>query len=749
MSGDIWILAALGLVAALSIAVASERRRLALSLVTYRLTFPRQLEATAVERTMAGLSGLLLPWWRRWIAAPYVVLETRSSPGGIEHLLSVPREWSTAALNALDTAIPAHSAVLQESLESRPQVAAEYRLNSNQRPLRVDDPGTLSTGLLNALQPLRADEEIVVQWVLTPSPPVAAAHVAGDRRPGWFESDGAVATSEEAAALRQKQASPELFAVARIGVRAGSRERQRRLLREVESVWHGSRAPGVHMERRLLPAGLVAGRIAVRAVPQLLWPGRFNAAELSGLIGWPIDVVAIQGLILGPSRLLAPSPRVPASGSVLGDSLASGPRPLALDLEARLRHLHVLGPTGTGKSTLLVNLVAQDLLAGHGVVLIDPKGDLVESVLERVPPARASDVVVLDPTDEQRPVGLNPLGAAVGISDEVVVENLLGLFKSLYRSSWGPRTDDIFRAALMTLAQAPGSTLCELPLLLADAGFRRRFVGRLDDPVGLESFWGWYEHLSDAERASVVGPVLNKVRAFTMRPRVRAIVGQARPKLSLKEVIDGGKVLVVSLAAGVLGEEAAGLLGALIVAELWHAVSARAAVAPAERRPVMAYLDEWQHFLHLPTAMATVLAEARGFRLGMTLAHQHIEQLPADARHAVLANARSRVAFQLPAGDARIISRELGGLLSPEDLSALGPYEAVAQIYAAGSTQTPASLRTKPAQQPTSSSSGLRETSRQRYGMPREAIEAELRQRHSPRTPSAPIGRRDVVSQRR
>ena len=474
-----------------------------------------------------------------------------------------------------------------------------------------------------------------------------------------------------------------------------------------------------------------------------MWPGTFNAQELSGLVGWPVGATALPGVDLGGVRQLPPSPKLPRTGTLLADSTFPGQqRPLAIDLQGRLRHVHVLGPTGTGKSTILLRMAIQDLEAGYGLALLDFKGDLITDLLARIPKKRRGDVIVLDPADDDRPVGLNPLRAASSTSGEVVVENLVGLFKSLYRSSWGPRTDDILRAALLTLATAPDTTLCEVPLLLTDEGYRRRLVGRLDDPVGLESFWGWYESLSDAERVAVIGPVLNKVRAFTMRSRVRAIVGQAEPALDLGDVLASGKVLLVSLASGLLGEEAAAVCGSLVVAELWHATTARAGLNHDRRRPFMAYLDEWQHFMNLPTPMAEVLAEARGLGLGLTLAHQHLGQLPADTREAVLANARSRIVFQLPAGDARLVARELGGLLGPDDLQGLSAFEVVAQLYAAGATQPPATGRTHPAPVPTSDPKALREQSRQRYGVDRQAVERALRERHSGQRPATPVRRR-------
>jgi hypothetical protein len=416
-------------------------------------------------------------------------------------------------------------------------------------------------------------------------------------------------------------------------------------------------------------------------------------------------------------------------------------RPLALNTQGRLRHVHVLGPTGTGKSTLLVNMVTQDLEAGLGVVLLDPKGDLLQAVLERVPDHRRDDVIVLDPADSSRPVGLNPLQSVDEDHAEVVVENLVGLFKSLYRHSWGPRLDDILRAALLTLARTKGTTLCEVPLILTDPAYRRRVVGRLDDPIGLESFWGWYESISDAERQVAISPVLNKVRAFTMRPRVRAIIGQSRPTLNLRDVLEHRKVLLVSLASGLLGDEAAALMGALVVAELWNATLARASMPGERRLPTMAFLDEWANFLHLPTPMASVLAEARGLGLGLVLAHQELGQIPEDVRRAVLANARSKIVFQLPASDARLIAQELGGVLSADDLSGLGAYEVAAQLFANGSTQTVATGKTRPMSAPTSSASAVRALSRERYGLDRAEVDRQIKDRQTGRT-EAPTGRR-------
>jgi Type IV secretory system Conjugative DNA transfer len=719
------------------------RRRMQSTLRVFRLTFPRSLKAEEVESFLDGLSGLLLPWWRRWLTSPFVVIETAADVNGIENYLMVPEAWQRSVLGLLSVNLPGVRFTPCDMPSRNLTIGAEYRLTNNQREVGGDAAAT-SARLLASLHPLGKREAVVVQWIITPHAPVAPARMATtDERHYLSTPPGVTNTSEAATALRSKQSKPLLLAVGRIAVSANDRGRQRALLRQTEVAWHSVRSPGVHLERRWMGEQTAARRTGERTAPLIEWPGAYNTSELARLIGFPIDAVSIPGLILGGCRPLAPSPAIPTTGTVVGDSNFPGSaRPLALDLQGRLRHVHLLGPTGYGKSTLMVQIIVQDLEAGYGCVVLDPKGDLVQSVLERIPARRLADVVVLDPADTERPVGLNPLQSIDRDHQEVVVENLVGLFKSLYRNSWGPRLDDILRAALLTLAGAKGATLCEVPLILTDPTYRRRLVGRLDDPVGLESFWGWYEALSDAERAMAVGPVLNKVRAFTMRPRVRSIIGQSNPTLNLRDVLANRKVLLVSLATGLLGEEAAALLGALVVAELWHATLARAGHHADARRPVMAFLDEWQHFVHLPIPMSSVLAEARGLGLGLTLAHQHISQLPEETRGAVLADTRSRVVFQLPAADARLMAREMGGVLTPEDLMGLGQYEVAAQLFAGGSTQIPVTATTRAIGPESSDSAVVRERSRQRFGVDRAEVETAIRKRQQSGPPRS-VGRRD------
>jgi type IV secretory pathway TraG/TraD family ATPase VirD4 len=472
------------------------------------------------------------------------------------------------------------------------------------------------------------------------------------------------------------------------------------------------------------------------------WPCLVNAKELSAFAGIPMDEPRLPGLTLGASPQLPSAAGIPSEGRVLGQATFPGAeRPIAIAPDDNsFRNLHVIGPTGSGKTSLALNLICGDLAAGHGVVVLDPKGDLVSRTLERIPRGRLRDVILVDPTDEQRPVGVNLLASAAD-APEVAADQVVALFKGLYSAFWGPRTDDILRATLLTLIRKPGMTLAEvLPLLSNESGvLRQRLIGDLDDHV-LEGFWSWFESLSPGERAQAVGPLANKLRTFLLRKRLRNVIGQSESTFSLTDVLAEQKVLLVNLSRGTLGEDASRLLGSAILAQIWQAVQARAALPESERPAVFGYVDEFQDYVGIPTSFADLLAQTRSYKFGLALLHQGFFQLPNDLKQAVLTNARSRVAFQLGHTDAATLAKEFGPDVTPDDLGALGAFEAIAQVSAGSQVSRPVSIKTLPPPPVTSQAETVRAVSRQRYGRPVAEVEAELRAR-SERQPAGAIKR--------
>ncbi|MFL6137400.1 MAG: type IV secretory system conjugative DNA transfer family protein [Frankiaceae bacterium] len=714
--------------------------------VVLGLRFPGEFDAATVEAFLVALTGLLPPWWRRLVVQPVITFELLADADGVTHRLVVPQ----AAQEYVERALQAHApSVRVEPVTDTawtPSYAVEYRATTPNRPLRVDPTG-IASGLLAAVQPLRRSERLIVQWLVAAAGPVPAPRLVSTKgtqpTPPLLDS-GMLATAEAVTARRKKLRAPLLIATGRVGALAANRDRAIALVRRVEGPLHGTRAPGAHLRRRLLPPETVAGRIARRSVPLLRWPALLNSEEAAGVIGWPTSSAPVPGLPRGGCRLLPVANAVPTQGTVLGTATFPGQaaRPVALGLDARFRHLAVTGPTGVGKTTLLTHVAVQDLAAGHGLVVLDPKGDLVRSIAERLPEQRLEDVILLDPADDARPVGYNPLHATTSGNRELAVEQVLGVMHAIWQANWGPRTDEILRGCLTALAHVGGMTLCEVPALLTDAGFRRRVLRGVDDPFGVEGFWAGFEGWSDGERASATAPLLNKVRALTMRPRLRGILGQAEGAIDFGRIIARRQVLLVNLAVGQIGSEAAYLLGALLFAGLWDAVSARGHLPPERRPTVMAVIDEFQHVVALPTPAETILAEARSYRLGLTIAHQHLGQLDADLQHAVMANARSKLLFQAARDDAAVFARELGGGLTADDLTGIPAYEAVASCFSAGHVQPPTTLRTAPLEPPLRDFEAVRAASRQRWGVDRADVEAALLARQQGQHEPAPrIGR--------
>ncbi len=683
------------------------------------LRWPREVQPdqqSAVIRLLASTAGTPL------------VLQASGSDGDVDHHLAVPRARATVVAEQLRVALPGLSTTPVPQPETPPlSRAVRMSLSSRRRPLTTDHPEALARALLTALAQVGRHEHLVLQWVLGPrlSARVVPSHVPGQHAQSWTLSLLAAPwaapsplDSEARTALRTKQGEPGWQAIGRLAVRASGVARQRQLLGQVLGSLRSAEAPGVRLVvRRERPA-----RVAHAALPWR-WSLVLNVQEVLALSSWPLGPTGELPVRRVSSRLVAVSRAIPRRGRVVGIGTWPGAqRPVAISASDSLRHLHVLGPTGVGKSTLLLNLIVQDMYAGRGVVVIEPKGDLIGDVLERVPEQRLDDVVLLDPTDKQ-PVGLNPLAAA-GRSAELVADQLLAVFHGLYAAHWGPRTQDILHAGLLTLALSPPATLVGLPLLLTDPAFRRRVVGRIGDPIALGPFWAGFEAWSEAERTAAIAPVMNKLRPF-LRPQLRGVIGQAQPGLDVRQVFTERKILLVNLAKGQLGPEAAALLGSLFVAALWQAILERSVVEPRRRHPVTVFIDEFQDYLHLPTDLSEALAAARGLGVGLHLAHQHLHQLEPGLRSAVLANARSRVCFQLGSEDARLLATGTNRL-EAEDFRSLGQFEIYAALVAGGVVQPWCSARTDAPGRPTNQADAVRAASRQRYGTPRAQVEVEM-----------------------
>ena len=592
--------------------------------------------------------------------------------------------------------------------------------------------------VLAALAVTAEDEELVVQLQLGRR---FAPQALGRVEPqGWLELLGFVPipslSGERGRRMRAQMGRHRAAVCLRLGVRAASPLRQRTLLQGLVGALRLLEGPGVRLRARTEhPAKLDAVRRPWRAGLEL------GAGEIVAMAGWPVGEGALPATPSAHPRVLAlPSARETQRAFAMGVADQVGER-LGISIGDALYHTVLLGPTGAGKSTALAHLALADIHAGRGVLLIDPKTDLVADILARIPEQRRDDVVVIDPTSS-RPVGINPLARAQaarsgalssgsgapggGASPELVADTVLATLKGVFAESWGVRVEQVLSAALVTLARTPGATLVDLPLLLTNAVYRQRLIAASGaDPLGTGQFWAAYEALSEAQRQQWVGPVLTRLQPFLIRPHLRATLGQAAPSFDLGEVFTRRRIVLVSLNKGVLGAESARLLGSLLVGQLWPLILARAAVEPSRRHVVSVFIDEVQDYLSLPGSLADALAQARSLGAAFHLAHQYRGQLPPALKAGIDANARNKIIFSLSAADAAELARQAIDL-EAADFQLLPRFGVYARTMHHGRENPWCHATTLPPTPPVQDALALRAASQARYGQDAAQVEAAL-----------------------
>ena len=346
---------------------------------------------------------------------------------------------------------------------------------------------------------------------------------------------------------------------------------------------------------------------------------------------------------------------------------------VSLSREERKRHIYIVGKSGSGKSTTLFNLAMYDIADGEGVAIIDPHGDLAEAVADCIPAHRTHAVCYLDAADTEYPVGFNPLADIPPERHALAASGIVSAFKHLWRDSWGPRLEHFLFQGAMALLALPRTTLIDLPRVYTDERFRSRAVARLRDPISARFWNAEYPQYDERYRAEAAGPILNKVGQIAASPALRTILGQHAPKFDLSRAMDRRGILIANLAKGRIGEQAANMLGSLLVSHLQLAAMGRSAQHPDDRVPFFAHVDEFQSFG--TDAFASLLSEARKFAAHFCVANQYIEQLDPLVRAAVLGNVGALLVFRVSGADAKILVSEFEPL-PPNELVDQPPFSA-------------------------------------------------------------------------
>ncbi|HAG27328.1 TPA: hypothetical protein DCG61_00885 [Patescibacteria group bacterium] len=468
-----------------------------------------------------------------------------------------------------------------------------------------------------------------------------------------------------------------------------------------------------------------------------------NTEELTSLWHLPTPLLETPNIKWLLSKKAPPPINLAPEGLLLGRNIYRGiETKVHMAREDRRRHMYILGRTGVGKTEVMKYMAVQDIANGEGLCIIDPHGDFIEDVLPHVPKSRAEDVILFDPFDTERPMGLNMLEVTHDSHKDFAVQEMISIFYKLVTdpAMLGPMFEHNMRNAMLTLMadeQHPG-TLVEIPRIFTDTEFQKYKVSKLNDPV-VKAFWEKeMAKTSDFHKSEMLGYLVSKVGRFVENSMMRNIVGQSKSSFNFREVMDSGKILLVNLAKGKVGEMNAKLLGLIIVSKIQMAALSRADQPEDERRDFYLYVDEFQNFI--TDAFSSILSEARKYKLNLIIAHQFLAQLQqgagahgaasSDLRDAVFGNAGSMVSFRIGVEDAEIMAKEFAPTFNEFDLLNVDRYNAFVKLMINGTASKPFNMATYPLPKATAeqrqTAEAIRQLSRLKFGRPRNEVEAEI-----------------------
>jgi len=465
-------------------------------------------------------------------------------------------------------------------------------------------------------------------------------------------------------------------------------------------------------------------------------PMLLNVEELATIYHMPAGTVGTPNLLWVTSRKLEPPHDLPVPGSVpdsdltiIGKTNYRGHMELfGIKTVDRRRHIYIIGKTGMGKSVLLENMVHSDVRSGKAVAVIDPHGDLAEAVIDCVPSYRTNDVVILDPSDVSHPFAFNMLEYTEDANRRnLMASGLLGVFKKMYAESWGPRLEHILRNCLLALAEYPNTSILGIMRILVDAEYRKKVVENVENPM-VKSFWiDEFGKMQDRMRTEAISPIQNKVGQFLSSPLIRNIVGQVKSTVNLRFMMDSGKIIVINLSKGKIGEDNSSLLGSMLITKFQLDAMSRADIPEKQRKDFYLYVDEFQNFA--TDAFATILSEARKYKLNLTMANQYVAQMPDEVRDAVFGNVGTSLCFQVGFDDAEYFSNQFSEEVLPNDIITLPKYTCYTKLMIDGMPSQTFSLSTLPPPE-IEEEEGRREKivrlSRERYCKPREVVEDKI-----------------------
>jgi hypothetical protein len=688
-------------------------------LIRRQIIWPSPFSAQSAEELLRRLAADKLR----------VTFEARAARGSVTHYLVA----AASAIRVVSSMIETLSGATTVKVETLADIETSARLTRTSFALPLlDRAPEASRQLLTALSEAHFKEELLLLRVsvLGSVAPQLLSGRAPDpvqSIPSKMLSGVRPASGEVAAKLRHKQEEPGVRLMVTAGATAKSETRRRTLLEGILAALRTLEGPGTRLDFVRSDDDLQR--------PRLLGRLTFTPREALGVLAWPLDDESLPGMPATHPRQLSLKSRSYDESRVFGATTPPGPeRPIGVSAKDGLSHVHLLGPTNSGKSTAALHLIAASIERGDSILIVDPKSDLANDALSMVPRDRWDDVVVIDPAHDGPVVGFSPFDSP-GTSPEIIADTILQIIHDLFPDAFGPRTSQATLSGLLTLAGQPGATLTMLPRLFDDRRLRERLLAS-NPSMDLRSFWQYFDSLSEGAKSQMIGPVRSRLGQFLLRPQLRRALDQPDQKFHLGDLFSiRGRIVVVSINSGLMGQEASKLAGSLIVSQLQQLTLARLRVPPKDRHPVTIVIDEAQAYVHgSGDQLADALSRSRGAGVGWIISHQYRSQMPRDVMAAIDANTANKVVWRLQSDDARAMAA-MAPELSPEDFMALPKWA----IYASLTHGEPlgwVSGRTLPPPKAISDPDMVRRHSISRWGAESEPRDTE------PPVADPPIGRR-------
>ena len=731
-----------------------DREKESLQFVVLQIKVPRgnEIKIDASEQLFATFASLRKSGglFQAFKTQPHLSFEIVATHESIKFFASVHRFHQDLLEKQIHGAYP--DAEIKEMPEynifsetSQTAYAALKLKNADYFPLKTfrDLPTDPLSSITSALAKMQPGEGAALQLIISPAgnswKDRGRSWLKKEKEPGDEKNPKPPPDAKQLEAVEGKLARPGFETTIRIVTSSTSSESAKAHLTNIKAGFEQFSGPynlltgvKIYSEKGFLTDFIY------RYLPRFAKPSVLTPDELASIFHFPNKSIETP-YITWLSSKRAPAPeKIPTSGLYLGRSVFRGvERPVYVAEDDRRRHMYIIGRTGTGKSELLKSMMLQDILAGKGLCFIDPHGDAAEEILELIPPKRAEDVIYFDPSDISRPFGLNMLEAYTEQQRHFVVASIIGLMYKLFDPNKtgiiGPRFEHGVRNAMLTAMSKPGATFVEVMRIMTDASFVRELLPGVTDPVVRRYWTDQIAQTTDFHKSEVLDYTVSKFGRFVTNKMMRNIIGQSKSSFDLRKVMDEGKILIMNLSKGKIGEENSNFLGLILVPKILAAAMSRTDMPMEARRDFYLYVDEFQNFA--TETFADILSEARKYRLNLTVANQFIGQIGEDLKNAVFGNVGTVVAFRVGVTDANYLQHEFSPTFTEQDLVNIESPHAYMKTIVYGEPVVPFSLDTTKdmkkwkAMLNPSIGQAIKELSRLKFGRDMVQVEAEIAQR--------------------